>query len=89
MGLAVASKDCRYTIALNLSPYYDWIESIVFPAAKEARHSSVYFVDGAFQSGDNCVRANGRPGKCKDVSACNNNLLSEMTILCKAGTVCC
>lgn len=89
VGLAVKSTDCRYTFALKLSPYYDWIESKVFPAAKEEKLSSVYFVDRDFRPEDDCVRSNGGPGKCKDVRECNNNLLSEMTILCKEGTVCC
>lgn len=34
-GLVLATHDCTFTLALNISTYYTWINSIVFPSSSD------------------------------------------------------
>lgn len=94
MGLAVSHDDCRNTKALYLAPYYNWIESIIFPhliqQKSESKDDSIYFRDHDLKQEDACVRHDGAQGKCQILSKCNKDAMSELTtLLCTDHTVCC
>lgn len=98
-ALTVQSIDCTFTLAVNISKHYDWINSVVFGIPeKEKRIGGVVntghetslfnFRDSELFRGDVCTQGNGERGVCKSTKECNEEITGPL-MLCAGDTICC
>uniref|UniRef100_A0A336LJD3 CSON006037 protein n=1 Tax=Culicoides sonorensis TaxID=179676 RepID=A0A336LJD3_CULSO len=93
-GLTVQGNDCTFTLALNTSKHYDWMNSIIFNSPETRVDSNDNISEFNFQDfdlipGDVCVQHNGQKGVCKDMKECDQKTLTKNMLLCSRNTVCC
>lgn len=89
-GLAVQSLDCTFTLAINISKHFDWINSVVIGSSiTEADDGKIFnFRDTDLVPGDACIQHNRVQGVCKSKKECKKKVSGPM-LLCVGDAVCC
>lgn len=92
-GLTVQSLDCAYTLAINISKHYEWINSVVFRTLDTKNRLDegmplFNFRDPDLILGQGCFQPNGVQGVCKSPKECTTKTDGPM-LLCEGDAICC